>query len=41
MWEEINKFPFSNSMQNFRVLFSTIADSAILGAAALYHNAQN
>ncbi|MFA6402958.1 MAG: ROK family protein [Salinivirgaceae bacterium] len=41
MREEINKFPFPNSLQNFRVLFSTIDDSAILGAAALYHNAQN
>jgi len=39
MWTEIRRFPFTNSLPNFQVLLSSMENAGILGAAALYHDA--
>lgn len=38
MWKEIGNFPFPNSLPNFQVLFSSMENAGILGAAALYYD---
>jgi glucokinase len=41
MMDEIRKFPYPQSVLKFRVLFSSLLNPGILGAAALYFDAQN
>ncbi len=36
MWKTLLKFPFPGAMKNFEVLFSTVENIAVLGAASLY-----
>lgn len=36
MWKELLNFPFPGAMKNFEVLFSTVENVAILGAASLF-----
>jgi glucokinase len=39
MWNEVNQFAFSNSLQYLRIEVSDLENSAILGAAALHYDA--
>ena len=39
MWERINSFAFSKSLQGLRIELSDLHNSGILGAAGLYYNA--
>lgn len=41
MHSEIEKFPYKQSSQNLRILFSNLPNPGILGAAAMYFNAVN
>ena len=38
MWKELLDFPFPGAMKNFEVVFSSIENIAVLGAASLYLN---
>lgn len=41
MLEEINKFPYPNSLKKFRVLYSSLENLSILGAAAMFFDVTN
>ncbi|RLD90082.1 MAG: ROK family protein [Bacteroidetes bacterium] len=38
MWKELLDFPFPGAMKNFEVVFSSIENIAVMGAASLYLN---
>jgi glucokinase len=40
MWEEMSSFAFGKSLEQLRIVISELDNSAILGAAALYYDAE-
>lgn len=41
MLDEINKFPYPNSLKRFKVLYSSLENLSILGAAAMFFDVTN
>jgi len=41
MWDKINTFPYKHAINKLKVVASSREDIAVLGAAALYFDAQN
>jgi len=41
MWEKVNAFPYKQTINKLKIILSEQEDIAVLGAAALYYDAQN
>lgn len=41
MWEQVNTFPFKNSLKHLKIELSELENAAILGAASLYADFKN
>jgi glucokinase len=41
MWEQVNTFPFKNSLKHLKIELSELENAAILGAASLYTDFKN